>query len=59
MLLDLDRRIADLEAAGIYHQAIWMDATGYPLPGETGARWSRLYSECLAESLREPGPLVA
>jgi aminocarboxymuconate-semialdehyde decarboxylase len=55
-LLDLDRRVKDLDAGGIRHQvlAIWMDAVGYALPAEAGARWSRRYNETLAEALRAP-----
>ena len=38
----------------IDHQvlAAWMDATGYALPAEQGARWSRLYNESLADALK-------
>jgi aminocarboxymuconate-semialdehyde decarboxylase len=55
-LLDLERRVEDLAATGIRHQvlATWMDAVGYALPAETGARWSRLYNESLAETLAGP-----
>jgi aminocarboxymuconate-semialdehyde decarboxylase len=55
-LLDLERRARDLDAAGIRHQvlATWMDAVGYSLPAEQGARWSRRFNECLAEALAEP-----
>jgi aminocarboxymuconate-semialdehyde decarboxylase len=55
-LLDLERRVEDLASTGIRHQvlATWMDAVGYALPPETGARWSRLYNESLAETLAEP-----
>jgi aminocarboxymuconate-semialdehyde decarboxylase len=31
-----------------------MDAVGYALPAESGARWSRLYNESLAEAIAEP-----
>ncbi len=53
-LLDLRQRAAALDAAGVRHQivATWMDATGYALPAELGARWSRRYNEALAEALR-------
>lgn len=55
-LLDLERRVSELDAAGIRHQvlATWMDAAGYALPAEQGARWSRRFNESLAEALREP-----
>ncbi|MBI4246015.1 MAG: amidohydrolase [Candidatus Rokubacteria bacterium] len=56
-LLDLDRRVKDLDAAGVRHQvlATWMDVVGYALPAELGARWSRRYNECLAEAVRATG----
>ncbi|MFQ5827594.1 MAG: amidohydrolase family protein [Candidatus Methylomirabilia bacterium] len=55
-LLDLERRVDELAKAEIHHQLLanWMDAVGYALPPDTGARWSRLYNESLAEALREP-----
>lgn len=55
-LLDLERRVKDLDAAGVRHQvlATWMDAVGYSLSGELGARWSRRFNESLAETLRAP-----
>ncbi len=55
-LLDLERRVRDLDTAGVHHQvlATWMDAVGYALPPEQGARWSRRFNECLAETLRAP-----
>lgn len=55
-LLDLPQRVASLDAAGVGHQVVanWMDATGYALPPELGARWSRRYNESLAEALRAP-----
>jgi aminocarboxymuconate-semialdehyde decarboxylase len=54
-LLDLEQRAADLARAGIRHQVLadWMDAVGYALPAEAGARWSRLYNEGLAEAVSE------
>lgn len=53
-LLDLERRVADLAAAAVGHQVLanWMDAVGYALSPEAGARWSRLYNESLAETLQ-------
>jgi len=53
---DLASRAAALDAAGIRHQvlAAWMDATGYSLPPDEGARWSRRFNECLAEAVRDP-----
>src|SRR3989442_10258616 len=53
-LLDLQQRVKALDAAGIRHQVVatWMDAVGYALPAEQGARWSRGYNESLAEALR-------
>ena len=55
-LLDLEQRAADLAQVGIRHQVLadWMDAVGYALAPETGARWSRLYNESLAEAVRDP-----
>jgi aminocarboxymuconate-semialdehyde decarboxylase len=55
-LFDLEGRVAELDRAEVSHQvlATWMDAVGYSLAPETGARWSRLYNESLAETLREP-----
>ncbi len=56
-LIDLERRVKEMDAAGVEHQVLasWMDATGYALPPEQGARWSRRFNETLAEALREPG----
>jgi aminocarboxymuconate-semialdehyde decarboxylase len=53
-LLDLDQRVDALATMEVDHQvlAAWMDATGYALPGEQGARWSRLYNESLAEAVQ-------
>jgi aminocarboxymuconate-semialdehyde decarboxylase len=53
-LLDLDQRAGDLVKMEIDHQVVaaWMDATGYALPAEQGARWSRLYNESLAEAVK-------
>lgn len=55
-LLELEGRAAELSAAGVRHQVLasWMDAVGYALPAASGARWSRLYNESLAEAVREP-----
>ena len=55
-LMDLDARGQDLERTGIRHQilATWMDAVGYALPARSGAQWSRLYNESLAEVVAGP-----
>lgn len=55
-LLDIERRVDQLAKAEVSHQvlATWMDVVGYALPPDSGARWSRLYNESLAETLREP-----
>lgn len=52
-LVTIERREEDLARKGIAIQlnAGWLDITGYTLPAEEGARWSRFLNEHLAESL--------
>ena len=54
-LMDLEARAEDLARTGVRHQilATWMDAVGYALPARSGAQWSRLYNESLAETVAD------
>jgi aminocarboxymuconate-semialdehyde decarboxylase len=54
-LRDLSRRGDWLAEVGLGVQAIgtWMDVTGYDLPPEQGAAWSRLLNDSVAEDLRD------
>lgn len=49
-LLDLDRRLAAMDGAGVAVQVLssWIDLTAYALGADTGARYARMFNEGLA-----------
>ncbi len=61
-LVDLDARLAAMDAAGIETQVLssWVNLTAYGLDPERGQRWSRRVNEALAaEAGRAPDRLLA
>lgn len=57
-LSDFASRKADIAKEGVDRQIVgpWMDLTGYTLPAEEGARWTRLQNEGQAEEIEGPPP---
>jgi aminocarboxymuconate-semialdehyde decarboxylase len=61
-LLDLDRRVGEMDRIGIDRQVIsvWTDAFGYGLPPSLAGRWIRTINDSLFEEIqRHPGRLSA
>ncbi len=56
-LSDFAGRKADIAKEGVDRQIVgpWMDITGYTLPAEEGARWTRLQNDAQAEELKAAG----
>ncbi len=56
-LSDFADRKKSLEKEGVDRQIVgpWMDLTGYTLPAEEGARWTRLQNDAQAEELKAAG----
>jgi aminocarboxymuconate-semialdehyde decarboxylase len=56
-LSDFAARKRDLAKEGVDRQiqGAWMDLTGYSLPAEEGARWTRLQNEAMAEEIQAAG----
>jgi len=56
-LSDFAGRKAGLAAEGVDRQIVgpWMDLTGYTLPAEQGAKWTRLQNDAQAEELKAAG----
>jgi len=54
-LIDIEKREEDIEHKGIDLQinAGWLDVTGYSLPAEEGARWSRFLNEHLSACIAD------
>jgi aminocarboxymuconate-semialdehyde decarboxylase len=53
-LLDTTTRLAAMDRAGVQAQLLsgWIALTGYELPAEQGVRWTRLFNEALAATVR-------
>lgn len=61
-LVDLDRRLATMDATGIDVQVLasWIDLTAYALEPEPGSRYARRFNQLLAEETnRAPGRFLA
>jgi aminocarboxymuconate-semialdehyde decarboxylase len=54
-LSDLNDRRGWMDKNGIDHQLMggWLDVFGYELPAAEGLAWSRLFNDCMRESLTE------
>jgi aminocarboxymuconate-semialdehyde decarboxylase len=60
-LRETEQRFDWMAKEGLEHQVCggWLDAFGYELPAEEGARWARLTNQHLAKAAKEVGKVTA